>query len=356
MKSSRHKPRTRSPARPGLMLTAPPPAGCVPFTHGLRLRIRQAPTPESGIQLPDGTAHIRTHHRRHPIKNELQRITRFDRIAARTVRPRELQPFRRLANELSVAQEVIANCRRQPQAGLKASSHRVGSLAELRSLDSGSLGGGAERARRPTRHRPFWSLSQGDARTPSADASSPELGQLRPGHIPLVHRSGEVQISTAQFKIKVVGDELKRRGATAQHPATVGIGISVDEIGPANKRRCEPHERIEYPLLVLGIRRADCPRIIRSAGLPVPPKSSCWFCPFHRPGTWHEMRRTEPELFRRACQLEDHLNRTRDTLGKDHVYLTRFAKPLREAIPDGVDTFFEPDDTDPGCDSGWCMT
>lgn len=160
---------------------------------------------------------------------------------------------------------------------------------------------------------------------------------------------------TAQFKIKVVGDELKRRGATKDAPATVGIGISLDEIQRANKRRCEPHERIEYPLLERGIRRIDCARIIRSAGLPVPPKSSCWFCPFHRPETWHDMRRDEPELFEKACQLEELLNRRRDELGKDHVWLTRFNKPLRKAIPDGVDTL-PFDEWDSGCDSGWCMT
>ncbi len=161
---------------------------------------------------------------------------------------------------------------------------------------------------------------------------------------------------TADYKILVIGRELKRRGASADHPATVGIGISVDEIHRANNRRCEKHELIDYPLLTLGIRRTDCERIIRSAGLPVPPKSSCWFCPFKRPETWHEQRRSQPELFEKACQLEDLLNRRRDQLGKDHVYLTRFGKPLREAIPDGVDTLFGIDDGDGLCDSGWCMT
>ncbi|WP_343241995.1 phosphoadenosine phosphosulfate reductase [Streptomyces sp. SID13666] len=160
---------------------------------------------------------------------------------------------------------------------------------------------------------------------------------------------------TGDFKIKVIGKELKRRGASRTNPATVGIGISVDEISRANNRRCEPHERIEYPLLELGIRRTDCARIIRSAGLPVPPKSACWFCPFSRPENWHDMRRDEPALFAKACDLEALLNRRRDTLGKDHVWLTRFLRPLAVAIPDGVDTL-PFDDADPGCDSGWCMT
>ncbi|MEU3096884.1 phosphoadenosine phosphosulfate reductase [Streptomyces sp. NPDC006967] len=197
---------------------------------------------------------------------------------------------------------------------------------------------------------------------------------------------------TATYKIEVVGRELKRRGATggtvckthreqtpgiachdgtpypcapAPRPdcpkceqpnvATVGIGISVDEFHRANNRRTD-HERIVYPLLDLGLRRTDCARIIREAGLPVPPKSSCFFCPFHRPETWHDMRRSEPELFAKACQLEDVLNERRDTLGKDHVYLTRFGRPLREAIPDGVDVLPMFDEADGACDSGYCFT
>jgi hypothetical protein len=161
---------------------------------------------------------------------------------------------------------------------------------------------------------------------------------------------------TADFKIKVIGREVKRRGATADSKAAIGIGISVDEIHRANNRRCEPHEEIVYPLLDLGLRRTDCARVIRNAGLPVPPKSSCYFCPFHRPETWHEQRRTEPDLFEKSCQLEELLNRRRDELGKDHVYLTRFNKPLREAIPDGVDLLPMFDEADGACDSGWCMT
>lgn len=163
---------------------------------------------------------------------------------------------------------------------------------------------------------------------------------------------------TADFKIKVIGKELKRRGANADDPATVGVGISVDEISRVNNRRSEPYEQLVYPLLDLGIRRADCPRIIRSAGLPVPPKSACWFCPFHRPSTWADMRRDEPELFEKAADLEDLLNERRDELGKDHVYLTRYGAPLRDVIPEGAALlpFANSDDADSQCDNGWCMT
>ncbi|MFG3259074.1 phosphoadenosine phosphosulfate reductase [Streptomyces sp. NPDC048172] len=194
----------------------------------------------------------------------------------------------------------------------------------------------------------------GEVRTLYQDLTRPGSRSLR---IPIRMSNGApgTRSCTVEFKIKVIGQELLRRGATASAPATVGIGISLDEIHRANKRRCEPYERIEYPLLELGIRRNDCIRIIRNAGLPVPPKSACWFCPFQRAETWHERRRSQPELFNRACELEDLLNRRRDDLGKDHVFLTRFGRPLRQVIAEGVDTL-PLDEFDTGCDSGWCMT
>ncbi|TXJ78589.1 phosphoadenosine phosphosulfate reductase [Streptomyces lavendulae] len=161
---------------------------------------------------------------------------------------------------------------------------------------------------------------------------------------------------TADFKIKVIGKWTKEHGATPDNPAIVGIGISLDEIQRANSRRQVPHEQAVYPLLELGIRRIDCERIIRDAGLPVPPKSSCFFCPFHRPEFFQDMRRSEPAEFEKACQLEDLLNQRRDELGKDHVYLTRFNRPLREAIPDGVDLLPIFDEADGACDSGYCFT
>src|SRR5688500_10223170 len=113
---------------------------------------------------------------------------------------------------------------------------------------------------------------------------------------------------TADFKIICIGRWLKAHGAGPDNPSTVALGISRDEIHRANSRRVEPYERVIYPLLDLGLRRTDCVGIIRRAGLAVPPKSSCWFCPLHRASAWAEMRRDRPDLFARACRLEDLLN------------------------------------------------
>ncbi|MFE7093158.1 adenine nucleotide alpha hydrolase family protein [Streptomyces erythrochromogenes] len=157
---------------------------------------------------------------------------------------------------------------------------------------------------------------------------------------------------TGDFKIKVISKWLKTNGASADRPATVGIGISVDEIHRANRRRSEPNQRVTYPLLDLGLRREDCIRLIREAGLPVPPKSSCFFCPFHTVDEWRAQRKFEPELFSKSEDLERFINSRRAALGRDDVYLTRYGTPLGTAIhiPTG-DDFGEGN-----CDSGWCMT
>lgn len=161
---------------------------------------------------------------------------------------------------------------------------------------------------------------------------------------------------TADFKIHVVGKWLKANGASADSPATVCIGISTDEITRVSNKRVMPYERPVYPLIDLGLDRSACQALIAAAGLPVPPKSSCFFCPFHRPQMWSEMRRDEPELFWKAAELEATLIARRKMLGKDPVYLTRFAKPLPEAIAEAQDMLpgFAPDIET--CDEGYCWT
>lgn len=165
---------------------------------------------------------------------------------------------------------------------------------------------------------------------------------------------------TADFKIRVTGRWAREHGATPDNPATVAIGISSDEIMRANRRRTEPHERVVYPLIGIGeetalmMNRSDCLALIRDEGLPVPGKSSCFFCPFHRPAAWEDLHRERPDLFERAVLLERTLNERRAMLGKDRVWLTRFARPLDEAIR-SQDTL-PLDDSEGQCDSGWCWT
>jgi hypothetical protein len=157
---------------------------------------------------------------------------------------------------------------------------------------------------------------------------------------------------TANFKIRPVARELKRRGATKETPALVAIGISVDEIQRA-KPGIDPREPTQnrtYPLLDLGIHRKDCPSIIQSVGLPVPSASSCYFCPFHSPEHWRVMRRLEPDLFEQSVALEQHINARGLEIGRKPVYFHDALIPLDRAVDE------QP--TLPGMDDcgGWCHT
>lgn len=161
---------------------------------------------------------------------------------------------------------------------------------------------------------------------------------------------------TADFKIRVVAKWIKAHGATAAHPAEVLLGISWDEIERLGNKKLVPYETVAYPLIDRRLTREDCKRIIERAGLPVPPKSSCFFCPFHRPTVWARMRRDEPALFAKAAFLETTLNARRKMLGRDFVYLTRFGKPIGEAIQveqPALDFGTGPGET---CDEGYCWT
>lgn len=162
---------------------------------------------------------------------------------------------------------------------------------------------------------------------------------------------------TADFKIRVVAKEIKRRGATPENPATVALGISRDEFHRMRTSSGIPYQNNAYPLIDLNMSRQDCMNVITSAGLPVPPKSSCFFCPFHTKAAWREMARNEPDLFIRSVELERFINERRERLGKDRVWMSSALRPLDEAFSDdGQLSMFE-DDTDGACDiAGYCMS
>jgi hypothetical protein len=160
---------------------------------------------------------------------------------------------------------------------------------------------------------------------------------------------------TADFKIDVIEQWVRAHGATKRGRAIVGLGISLDEFERMKTDSGEGLQQAEYPLITLRITRDQCIAIILRAGLPVPPKSSCFFCPFHRPSVWMRMRVEEPELFEQAAQVEDEINRRRAARGQGPGYLTRFGIPLRQAIGEQSMMQFEDEYSD-ACESGYCMT
>ncbi|MFG2006151.1 hypothetical protein ACGFNU_44080 [Spirillospora sp. NPDC048911] len=66
------------------------------------------------------------------------------------------------------------------------------------------------------------------------------------------------------------------------------------------------------------------------------------------------MRRDQPDLFAKACHLEDTLNARRRMLERDPVWLTRYNAPLSAVVP--LEDPLPIDDSDASCDGGWCFT
>jgi hypothetical protein len=59
-----------------------------------------------------------------------------------------------------------------------------------------------------------------------------------------------------------------------------------------------------YPLMDWGYDRERCKEVIRVAGLPVPMKSACFFCPASKKAEILWLRDHHPELLERALRIE----------------------------------------------------
>jgi hypothetical protein len=84
---------------------------------------------------------------------------------------------------------------------------------------------------------------------------------------------------------------------------TKALGI---DAGEAHRAGIEHDRRYRYvyPLIDWGWGRPECVAAIGRAGLPVPPKSACYFCPASKKHEVLWLAERHPELFARAVALE----------------------------------------------------
>jgi hypothetical protein len=157
---------------------------------------------------------------------------------------------------------------------------------------------------------------------------------------------------TAKWKIRVVSYVARERGATKKKPASIGLGISMDEFMRANSNTQNQYTVNVYPLLDLRLTRQDCINIIVQAGLPVPPKSACYFCPFTRLSEWQRLASEDPDTFQKAVVFEKAVQAKAQRLHGKNVYLTRTSRPL-DRVVGGQAIMTELDDD--VCDSGYCF-
>ena len=102
----------------------------------------------------------------------------------------------------------------------------------------------------------------------------------------------------------------RKAQAWAEGVETVVKAIGYDN-GPRDRCRAgRAHGRDSagfrnwYPLIEWGVDREECLRVIQRAGLPVPIKSSCFFCPAMKRAEVEDLTRTHPDLLHEALSIE----------------------------------------------------
>jgi hypothetical protein len=110
---------------------------------------------------------------------------------------------------------------------------------------------------------------------------------------------------TRDFKIAVINAKARQLlGGGAQRGDEIrvmmAIGISIDE---ADRMKPNPRRwiRSHWPLIDVGMSRADCQAWMQKNGYPQPPRSACKFCPYRSDDHWLSLPSNE---FAEAVQFE----------------------------------------------------
>ena len=143
---------------------------------------------------------------------------------------------------------------------------------------------------------------------------------------------------TEDYKIlpirKMLRDLCKIKRGQKDVTVTMWIGISWDEAQRAKESRvlwCQHR----WPMLEPETRmlRSDCINWMYDHGYPIPPRSACYYCPFHDDSEWRRMRDEDPVHFQKAVDFDAKLRsqvREHDKFTKMDVYLHNSCKPLDE--------------------------
>ena len=131
------------------------------------------------------------------------------------------------------------------------------------------------------------------------------------------------------------------------------IGFSTDEIRRARRKKIgEGKWRIRFPLIEQRISRQQASDLVAAHGWPVPPRSSCYICPYRTNREWIDLRNNRPKEWEAAQRIEMELRR-RDPRGDEFpITLHRSGKLLGEAPIDSASDQSALD----FCDSGGCFT
>jgi hypothetical protein len=139
---------------------------------------------------------------------------------------------------------------------------------------------------------------------------------------------------TRNYKLKPIRRKTREllkcgpRGYIAPGSVEVWIGISTDE-AIRQKPSGANFLTNRWPLLEARMSRGDCIEWMKRQDYPIPPKSSCVFCPYRRNDQWRDLRDNDPAGWANACRV-DALLRTPEQISRfrGELYAHRSCKPL----------------------------
>ncbi len=182
-------------------------------------------------------------------------------------------------------------------------------------------------------------VSKGSLRQELIDASEGTRGAWGRPPLFLINPDGSKGMTRRQctqvYKLDVINREVRRlagikRGSRGPKHVTVQqlIGISIDEAQRQKDARFRWIEN-EYPLVRMGITRAECVEKLEAWGWTAP-KSACTFCPYHNDALWQDMKENDPRSFADAVAIDDMLRGPglRLTL-RGEAYLHGSRQPLK---------------------------
>jgi len=141
---------------------------------------------------------------------------------------------------------------------------------------------------------------------------------------------------TADYKVQPILKKIKelcgiKRGQK-EITVTQMIGISYDEMQrmklPFNK-----WTQHRWVLVEKKMTRTHCKEWMKKNGYPEPPRSACYYCPFHSNDEWRRLRNDDPKHFQKAIEFDKtirHMYKTEQTDMKMEVYLHSSCKPISE--------------------------
>ena len=104
------------------------------------------------------------------------------------------------------------------------------------------------------------------------------------------------------------------------------IGYDADEPHRANRvldKKITDKFDMQYPLVKWNMGRNECIESIKNAGLPLPGKAACFFCPSTKAKEVLQLAQTHPDLLARAIAIEDNAQENLTTvkgLGRNYSW------------------------------------